>query len=118
MKITQEQQKQGQELYQQLVEKAWEDTNFKKQLITSPVDTIKTFSEGKVNFHNEVSVVVEDQSNQSIIYINIPKNVNIEDFELTEEQLEIVSGGSMFYDFGRYWGREFVRGGFYNTFIK
>ena len=38
-------------------------------------------------------IVVEDQTESNVIYINIPQKVNIDEFELTEEQLETVSGG-------------------------
>jgi lactobin A/cerein 7B family class IIb bacteriocin len=37
--------------------------------------------------------IVEDQSDSSTIYINIPRRFGIEDLELTEEELETVSGG-------------------------
>ncbi len=110
MKITQEQQKQGQELYGQIVSKAWEDASFKEQLITSPVETIKTFTDGRINFPNEVSIVVEDQMDASTIYVNIPKKIDLENLELSEEQLELIAGGwvntekNIFYDIGYNFG--------------
>ena len=38
--------------------------------------------------------IVEDQWDSSTIYINIPRRFGIEDLELTEEELEAVSGGA------------------------
>lgn len=89
MKITLEEQKKGQELYNKLVQKAWQSTDFKEQLINDPKTTIT----GVLGKDFKGSVVVEDQSDINIIYLNIPRRMNIEDFELTDEQLELVSGG-------------------------
>jgi hypothetical protein len=38
-------------------------------------------------------IVVEDQTDESVIYLNIPAKVNIDDLTLTEEQLEQIAGG-------------------------
>jgi len=93
MIITQEQQKQGQELFSLLVSKAHENNNFKTKLIKNPKDTIKEVMGQKLNFDDHVSVIVEDQMNTDIIYLNIPKKVDLNDFELTQDQLDAVSGG-------------------------
>ena len=39
--------------------------------------------------------MVEDQSDADIIYINIPRNPASETLELTDEQLDQVSGGEV-----------------------
>lgn len=89
--ITQEQQKQGAELMRTLVEKAWESAAFKDQLVKNPVATIESITGSKVN--QEINFVVEDQTNDSIIYFNIPRKLDFENMELTDEQLEDISGG-------------------------
>lgn len=89
--ITQEQQKQGAELMRTLVEKAWESATFKDQLVKNPVETIESVTGNKLN--QEVNFVVEDQTDSSVIYLNIPRNLDIENIELSDEQLENVSGG-------------------------
>lgn len=88
-----EKQKQGAELLNSLVEKAWIDNDFKGQLIENPTKTINDFT-GK-NFIMPVNkkIVVEDQSNESIIYLNIPAEPNLDELELSDEQLEQVAGG-------------------------
>ena len=96
MKITQEQQKQGQELVQTLVEKAWKNATFKEQLISNPEATIEKVTGIKANFSKETEIKVEDQTDSNIIYLNIPQKVNLDNFELTDEQLEMVSGGFVF----------------------
>jgi ABC-type uncharacterized transport system ATPase subunit len=93
MKITLEQQEKGKQLHQELVQKAWESATFKEQLINNPEATIAKITGVKSNTSSDVKIVVEDQTDANIIYLNIPAKVNIEDFELTEEQLELVAGG-------------------------
>jgi hypothetical protein len=90
--ITQEQQKQSAELIQTLAQKAWESSNFKEQLINNPVATIESVTGQKMQ--TNLNVVVEDQSNDSIIYLNIPRKVDMDTLELSDEQLEMVSGGT------------------------
>ena len=92
MKITQEQQQKIQGFYQDVVSKSWESESFKQELIANPKATIKEFT-GKEELPTNINVVVEDQSDKNIIYLNIPPKVNMDDFELNEEQLEAVAGG-------------------------
>lgn len=93
MKYTKEAQDKGQEIYQQLVEKAWESATFKEQLIANPRQTIGEFTGSSSEFLANTNFIVEDQSDADIIYINIPKDPNSETMELTDEQLDQVSGG-------------------------
>ena len=96
MKITQEHQKQGQEFYQRLIVKANEDLVFRENLLTKPMQTIESFTEVKMHYPENVTVFVDDQSDSSKIYLNIPRKVKSEDFELSDEQLETVAGGEVF----------------------
>jgi hypothetical protein len=89
--ITLEQQKKGEELMQTLVQKAWESASFKEQLVNNTDTTIETIIGKKV----DVKFFVEDQSNESIIYLNIPRKVELTEIELSDEQLELVSGGEV-----------------------
>lgn len=90
--VTQEQQKQGEELIKTLAQKAWENSTFKEQLVSNPIATIESITGQKMS--PEAKVVVEDQTDESIIYLNIPRKVEYDELELTDEQLETVSGGS------------------------
>lgn len=90
--ITQEQQIQGVELIKTLAQKAWESSAFKDQLVNNPVSAIESVTGQKIN--TGAKFVVEDQTNESIIYLNIPRKLDIDELELTDEQLEMVSGGS------------------------
>jgi hypothetical protein len=91
--ITQEQQRQGTELIKTLIEKAWESAAFKDQLVNNPVGTIESITGNKITGNH--SFVVEDQTDSSLIYFNIPRKVELDNFELTDEQLEVVAGGEI-----------------------
>ena len=84
---------QGQELLTELVVKAWESATFKEQLIQSPQDTIEKAVGQKMTLPENSKIVVEDQTDPNIVYLNIPRKANINNLELTDEQLELVSGG-------------------------
>jgi hypothetical protein len=83
-----------QKLYAEIVQKAWEDTAFKKELVANPLATIEKFTGKKMNLPEGKTLVVRDQTDESTVYINIPANSqNPVDVELNEEQLEAVAGG-------------------------
>lgn len=91
MKLTKEQQKANKKLVKTLIQKAWEDENFKYELINNTETTIESTTGEKVN--KEVKIVVEDQSDNSIIFLNIPREPNLDESKLTEEELNKVAGG-------------------------
>lgn len=84
-------QKTGIEVCNKLIEKSWEDSQFKNQFIENPYKVFK--NETGVEFPKSHKLIVEDQSDKSVIYINIPSRPNIDEMELSDEQLEMVSGG-------------------------
>lgn len=89
MEFTQEQ-----KMYAEIVQKAWEDAAFKKELVNDPVAAIEKLTGKKMNLPEGKTLVVRDQSDESVVYINIPAPAkNSVDAELKEEQLEAVSGG-------------------------
>lgn len=88
MEITKEQ-----KLLQTIIQKAWKDTSFKQELITAPVEAIEKLTGKKVNLPKGKTIVVRDQTEETVVYINIPAQPNMDDVELNEEQLEIVAGG-------------------------
>lgn len=89
MELTQEQ-----KIYAEIVQKAWEDTAFKNELVSNPVAAIEKFTGKKLNLPAGKTLVVKDQTNDSTIYINIPVSTKkYTDTELTNEQLEAAAGG-------------------------
>ncbi|HCN50564.1 MAG TPA: TOMM propeptide domain-containing protein [Chryseobacterium sp.] len=87
MELTQEQ-----KLYAEIVQKAWEDAEFKKELMTNPAEAIEKLTGKKINLPEGKTLVVRDQTDDTNIYINIPAKPKM-DMELNEEQLEMVAGG-------------------------
>lgn len=91
--ITQEHQKQSAELLKTLAQKAWESSAFKEQLIENPIATIESVTGQKMQ--PDINVIVEDQTDVSKVYLNIPRKVELDELELTDEQLEMVAGGEI-----------------------
>lgn len=82
-----------QKLYAEIVQKAWEDDEFKKELVANPIEAIEKFTGGKLNLPEGKTIVVRDQTAEDTVYINIPQKREV-DAELNEEQLEAVAGGN------------------------
>lgn len=84
-----------QKILESIVKKAWEDSVFKNNLIASPVITLESFLGKSLHLPEGKTITVVDQSNASTLFINIPANPNsiLEDVELSEEQLDFISGG-------------------------
>ncbi len=93
MKITKEQ-----ELLQTMIRMSWKDEAFKNELITNPIKTIESIIGKPLNLAEGKSIEVQDQTDESTIYINIPAKLYLDDVELNEEQLEIVAGGGILID--------------------
>jgi hypothetical protein len=82
-----------QKILDAIVKKAWEDPAFKSNLITRPVATIESFLRHPIHLPEGKNIVFVDQTDSSTIFINIPAELTMDDVELNEEQLDVVSGG-------------------------
>ena len=82
-----------QKLFQNIVQKAWEDNSFKQELMANPIATIEKLTGEQVVLPEGKTIVVRDQTDNSAVYINIPAEQKMDDVELNEEQLEAVAGG-------------------------
>jgi hypothetical protein len=113
MKNTQEQQEKGEDLVKILIEKAWENPEFKEQLINNPSKTISNFlgKELENKMPNGVELLVVDQTDESKFYLNIPAKPKL-DLVLSEEQLDQVAGGTVVFDAGKWCGEKVIE--FYN----
>ena len=87
-----------QKLYADIVQKAWEDANFKKALVDNPVAAIESFTGQKLNLAAGKTLVVTDQTDEQTVYFNIPATPDFTNLELNEEQLEAVAGGDSLID--------------------
>ena len=95
--------KQAQELFEKLITRAWDDASFKEQFIQNPEATIAEVA--GTEFKSDSKIVVVDQTDPGVTYINIPAKPDVADLELSEEQLEAVSGGDGFWEtIGYYFG--------------
>jgi len=82
-------------LLKTLLQKSWSNSEFKHKLIDDPKEVISKEIGKEFILPNNRQMVVEDQSDSNIIYINIPARFDIDEFELSDEQLELVSGGEL-----------------------
>ena len=93
MNLTEQQQQQAQQMLNAFISKCWEDESFKQEFIANPKATMETFVGRPINLPEGKQLVVNDQSNSNYVYLNIPSEPNLDELELTEEQLEMVAGG-------------------------
>lgn len=82
-----------QKILDAIVKKAWEDPIFKSNLIAGPVATLESFLGRPIHLPEGKNIAFVDQTDSSTIFINIPPQLNMDDVELSEEQLDIVAGG-------------------------
>lgn len=81
-------------MYSEIIKEANNNNEFKQKLIDSPKQAINNLYGGRLTFKNNKKIIVEDQTDQSKIFINIPPVIDIDEVDLTEEQLEVISGGT------------------------
>ena len=82
-------------LMQLVITEAWGNPAFKQELIDSPIESIQKLTGRTIQLPEGVeSIQVVDQSDSAYTFINIPAKKNLDDMELTDNELEIVSGGT------------------------
>ncbi|MBK6948965.1 MAG: NHLP leader peptide family RiPP precursor [Haliscomenobacter sp.] len=84
---------QEQKLNAQVIQKAWEDAQFMSDLKANPVAAMEKLTGHKIGLPEGQKLVVVDQSDDSTVYFNIPRKINVDSMQLTEEELELVAGG-------------------------
>ena len=87
---------QEQKVLKSVLQKAWEDANFRKRLVEDPMNTIEAFAGVKIKMPEGKTLIVNDQTDSSKVYINIPEEPLMDNMELDEEQLEAIAGGVKF----------------------
>lgn len=84
----------NQQILSKVLEKVWEDEEFKHELISDPSTVIKeTFGE-EFDLPAGKSLVVVDQTDVSKLYFNLKSRPDMDEIELTDEQLELIAGGA------------------------
>jgi len=88
----------GANLLKTLIDRSWDEPEFKNQLIEYPMETIENLVGYKMKSDFGREIVVVDQTDRNTIYFNIPPIEN--DIELNERDLEMIVGGGPGKDFG------------------
>jgi lactobin A/cerein 7B family class IIb bacteriocin len=81
------------ELISELIQKSWTDISFKENFIKEPLQVIKKHSDQNIDTSKKIKIIVNDQTDPEVIFFNIPRKLKIEDLELSDKDLEKVSGG-------------------------
>lgn len=89
--------------YVDIVNNCWEDDNFKQRFVESPNETLAETFNKKFVTENGKGIVVVDQTDSDVFNINIMPPPDMDDLELTDEQLEQVAGGITFITTSSYW---------------
>ncbi|WP_062061179.1 NHLP leader peptide family RiPP precursor [Aquimarina longa] len=93
MRVTLEQRKENKEILSSIFQKCWKNEEFKSEFIEDPKKVLEEEKCEKVVLPEwKNKIVVEDQTDSSVIYLNIPANEEL-DVELTDKELKLVSGG-------------------------
>ncbi len=87
------------EIIAEVIEKARQDESFKQELIANPIAAINEFTGKDYKFPEGKVLVFVDQdktpeNTDSTYYFNIATYGDLEEMELTEEQLESIAGGT------------------------
>lgn len=93
MKITLEHQIQGKKFYNKIIDLALTNNEFKENLINEPENTILNLLPKEFIKPEGLKITAEDQSDINKVFLNIPSKPNLDEFELTDEQLGMVAGG-------------------------
>lgn len=76
-----------------LVKKAQNDVSFKETFINNPKEVLETKFDKEITLPEGVRIEVVDQSDSDYIFLNIPRRVDVDDLQLTDADLEKISGG-------------------------
>lgn len=76
---------------QTVINKAWEDDQFRGALVRAPKSAIKGLT--GLQIPPDVNIVFTDQMDKETIYINITPQPDIDNMELSDEELDMVAGG-------------------------
>ena len=76
--------------------KAWEDEQFKEQLIASPIETIERLTGERLSFKEKIRITAFETTNPESFELELPGYLASDDKELNEEELEMVTGGGSF----------------------
>lgn len=76
---------------QTVINKAWEDDQFRGALVRAPKSAIQGLTGLQIPPH--VNIVFNDQTDKETIFVNIKPQPDIDNMELSDEELDMVAGG-------------------------
>lgn len=85
-----------QEIVQQVITEAWSNPGFKSELLKDPNAAIHKLTGKTLSVPAGKTLKVYDQSNPDVACLNIPPKVDMDNVELSDQQLEGAAGGGLF----------------------
>jgi hypothetical protein len=92
--MTEQNQMTRNDLEARLVARAWQDDDFKQELLSNPKAAFEREFGDKVHISEGSADIRVFEEKANSFYLVIPKKPNINTEELSEDQLEAVAGGS------------------------
>ena len=82
-----------QKTLQRVISEAWNNPSYKQDLIDNPEEAVRRLTGESLSLPEGKTLEVYDQSDSAKVYLNIPPQPDLDDVELSDEQLEEVAGG-------------------------
>ena len=77
-----------------IIEKCQGSEDFKQSLIRQPQRTLRSVLGITLDLPENAQLVINDQTDARFVHLNIPPQMEYDDVELTEAELDFVSGGT------------------------
>ncbi|MCI4670065.1 MAG: NHLP leader peptide family RiPP precursor [Bacteroidia bacterium] len=84
----------NQKIISQLLERVWEDDDFKERLIANPEEVIIETTGDMFDLPDGKELEIVDQTDPDKVYFNLSPKPDMDEIELTDEQLELIAGGA------------------------
>jgi len=86
---------QGNKAITRIINECHQNDEFKTQLISDPVATMEKFLGTEMKLPKGKEFVVVDQTDPEFYHINIPQQVSKDNWELSEQDLDTITGGGI-----------------------
>ena len=83
------------DLFKEVYEKYWSSADFREELNESPKEILEKTLKTEFNLEQGTSICINDQTGANKYYLNIPRERAMEKLELTDEEMDVVTGGEI-----------------------
>ena len=83
------------DLFKEVYEKYWSSADFREELNESPKEILEKTLKTEFNLEQGTSICINDQTCANKYYLNIPRERAMKKLELTDEEMDVVTGGEI-----------------------